>query len=200
MTNKFSSSNRIKIGFSFAIVFILVLATNRFDKKRFETVENSLTSVYEDRLVAKGYIYSLNNIFHVQEKMLLDKDQSYKIEAYHNAVSSLLASFKATRLTSEEKSTFRNLRDNFNKLQDLELRYLTADNETLNDSQKNQIILQLNRIHRNLDQLAIIQQSEGENMTRFAKSSLNTSSLLSNIEIVLIIVVGILVQFIIFYK
>lgn len=200
MTNKFSSSNRIKIGFSFAIVFILVLATNRFDKKRFETVENSLTSVYEDRLVAKGYIYSLNNIFHVQEKMLLDKDQSYKIEAYHNAVSSLLASFKATRLTSEEKSTFRNLRDNFNKLQDLELRYLSADNDTLSDSQKNQIILQLNRIHRNLDQLAIIQQSEGENMTRFAKSSLNTSSLLSNIEIVLIIVVGILVQFIIFYK
>lgn len=200
MTNKFSSSNRIKIGFSFAIVFILVLATNRFDKKRFETVENSLTSVYEDRLVAKGYIYSLNNIFHVQEKMLLDKDQSYKIEAYHNAVRSLLASFKATRLTSEEKSTFRNLRDNFNKLQDLELRYLSADNDTLSDSQKNQIILQLNRIHRNLDQLAIIQQSEGENMTRFAKSSLNTSSLLSNIEIVLIIVVGILVQFIIFYK
>lgn len=200
MTNKFSTSNRIKIGFSFAIVFILVLATNRFDKKRFETVENSLTSVYEDRLVAKGYIYSLNNIFHIQEKMLIDKDQSYKIEAYHNAVSSLLASFKATRLTSEEKSTFRNLRDNFNKLQDLELRYLSADNDTLSDSQKNQIILQLNRIHRNLDQLAIIQQSEGENMTRFAKSSLNTSSLLSNIEIVLIIVVGILVQFIIFYK
>lgn len=200
MTNKLSTSNRIKIGFSFAIVFILVLATNRFDKKRFETVENSLTSVYEDRLVAKGYIYSLNNIFHIQEKMLIDKDQSYKIEAYHNAVSSLLASFKATRLTSEEKSTFRNLRDNFNKLQDLELRYLSADNDTLSDSQKNQIILQLNRIHRNLDQLAIIQQSEGENMTRFAKSSLNTSSLLSNIEIVLIIVVGILVQFIIFYK
>ncbi len=200
MTNKLSTSSRIKIGFSFAIVFILVLATNRFDKKRFETVENSLTSVYEDRLVAKGYIYSLNNIFHFQEKMLLDKDQSYKIEAYHNAVSSLLASFKATRLTSEEKSTFRNLRDNLNKLQDLELRYLSADNDILSDSQKNQIILQLNRIHRNLDQLAIIQQSEGENMTRFAKSSLNTSSLLSNIEIVLIIVVGIVVQFIIFYK
>ena len=80
------------------------------------------------------------------------------------------------------------------------MRYLSADNDTLSDSQKNQIILQLNRIHRNLDQLAIIQQSEGENMTRFAKSSLNTSSLLSNIEIVLIIVVGILVQFIIFYK
>ncbi|MGF1554975.1 MCP four helix bundle domain-containing protein [Paucihalobacter sp.] len=200
MTKKLSTSNRIKIGFSFAIVFILVLATNRFDKKRFETVENSLTSVYEDRLVVKGYIYSLNNIFHNQEKMLLDDTQNYSIDSYHNTVSSLFSSFEATRLTSEEKSTFRNLKDNFEKLQDLELRYVSVEGDTISPSQKERIQVQLKRINRNLDQLAIIQQSEGENMTRFAKSSLNTSSLLSNIEIVLIIIVGIVVQFIIFYK
>lgn len=200
MTKKLSTSNRIKIGFSFAIVFILVLATNRFDKKRFETVENSLTSVYEDRLVVKGYIYSLNNIFHNQEKMLLDDTQNYSIDSYHNTVSSLFSSFEATRLTSEEKSTFRNLKDNFEKLQDLELRYVSVEGDTISPSQKERIQVQLKRINRNLDQLAIIQQSEGENMTRFAKSSLNSSSLLSNIEIVLIIIVGIVVQFIIFYK
>lgn len=200
MINKLSTSNRIKIGFAFAIVFILVLATNRFDKKRFETVENSLTSVYEDRLVAKGYIYSLNNIFHNQEKMLLNEPQNYDINSYHNTVSSLFSSFESTKLTSEEKSTFRNLRDNFNKLQELELRYVSVKDDAISASQKEQIQVQLHRIQINLDQLAIIQQSEGENMTRFAKQSLNTSSIMSYIEIALIILVGIIVQFIIFYK
>ena len=67
MTAKISFNNRIKIGFAFAIVFLLVIATNRLDKKRFDTLNTSLTSVYEDRLVAKGYLYELNNIFHEEE-------------------------------------------------------------------------------------------------------------------------------------
>ena len=200
MSQKLSTSNRIKIGFAFAIVFLLVLATNRFDKKRFQTVEDSLTSVYEDRLVAKGYIYSLNNIFHNQEKLLIDSSQVYNVNSYHNTVNSLLNSFEAKRLTTEEKSTLRNLRENFSKLQDLELKLVSVESSNINISQKEQIQTQLKRIQRNLDQLASIQQTEGENMTRFAKSSLNTSSLMSNIEIILIILVGIVVQFIIFYR
>jgi len=200
MSQKLSTSNRIKIGFAFAIVFLLVLATNRFDKKRFETVENSLTSVYEDRLVVKGYIYTLNNIFHNQEKMLINQAEPYKINSYHNTVNSLLSSFEATRLTTEEKSTLRNLRDNFNKLADLELKHVSTESDSLGVSESDQIKTQISRIQRNLDQLANIQQTEGENMTRFAKNSLNTSSLMSNIEIMLIILVGIIVQFIIFYR
>jgi len=200
MTNNLSTSYRIKIGFAFAIVFLLVIATNRFDKKRFQTVEDSLTSVYEDRLVAKGYIYSLNNLFQNQEKLLIDSSQVYSINTYHNTVNSLLNSLESTRLTSEEKSTLRNLRDNFSKLQDAELRLVSLKNAEMSAFQKEQIRTQLTRLQHNLDQLATIQQTEGENMTRFAKNSLNTSSLMSNIEIILIILIGIIVQFIIFYK
>lgn len=200
MGQKLSTSNKIKIGFSFAIVFLLVIATNRFDRKRFKTVENSLTSVYEDRLVAKGYLYALNNIFHNQEKMLIDENEIYALKSYHNTVSSIINSYSATRLTNEEKSTFRNFRDNFSKLQDIELRFVNPENRELKPAQKEQILIQIRRIHRNLDQLAAIQQSEGENMHRFARNSLNTSELVSNIEIILIIVVGIIVQFIIFFK
>lgn len=200
MGQKLSTSNKIKIGFSFAIVFLLVIATNRFDRKRFKTVENSLTSVYEDRLVAKGYLYALNNIFHNQEKMLIDENEIYALKSYHNTVSSIINSYSATRLTNEEKSTFRNFRDNFSKLQDIELRFVNPENRELKPAQKEQILIQIRRIHRNLDQLAAIQQSEGENMHRFARNSLNTSALVSNIEIILIIVVGIIVQFIIFFK
>lgn len=196
MTAKISFNNRIKIGFAFAIVFLLVIATNRLDKKRFDTLNNSLTSVYEDRLVAKGYLYELNNIFHEEEKLLAGNYNAKDLANYHNSVQSIIEEFKSTRLTNQERTEFNNLQDSFKELKGLE-NSLTASNT---DSVLPRIKLKLNRIQNNLDDLALIQLSEGESLTKFAQNSLNMSSTMSKIEIAIIIIIGFVVQFIIFYK
>ncbi|WP_296317227.1 MCP four helix bundle domain-containing protein [Winogradskyella sp. UBA3174] len=196
MGNKISISNRVKIGFSFAIVFLLVLATNRLDKKRFNTIENSLTSVYEDRLVAKGYVYELNNIFHEQEKLLLNNSEYSTKKVSYDKINDLIIEFKSTKLTKEEKLAFSNFQDDFKKLTALE-----ESQTLLNSAQvKSKIEAKLNRIQNDLDNLAKIQISEGQIMTQFAQKSLNSSATVSKIEIAVIILIGIAVQFIIFYK
>jgi hypothetical protein len=197
MATKISLNNRIKIGFAFAIVFLLVIATNRLDKKRFSTINETLTSVFEDRLVAKGYLYELNNIFHEQEKrLMLNSTSITETSNYHDEVTKLSEAFQATKLTNEEKSSLNNFRTHIKELKTLE-QSLTESNA---DDVKPKVLAQINRIQNDLDILADIQVSEGESLTKFAQSSLNTSSNVSKIEIAVIILIGIIVQFIIFYK
>jgi hypothetical protein len=196
MSTKISLNNRIKIGFAFAIVFLLVLATNRLDKKRFSTINETLTSVYEDRLVAKGYLYELNNIFHQQEELLILNTEIDTKEAYHEVVDELTQAFRSTKLTNEEKSSLNNFITHVEELKALEQSVSEFNSEEV----KSKRIAQINRIQNDLDILAEIQLSEGESLTKFAQNSLSTSTYVSNIEIAVIILIGIIVQFIIFYK
>lgn len=196
MSSNFSLNNRIKIGLAFAIVFLLVLATNRLDKRRFVTISNTLTSVYEDRLVAKGYLYELNTIFHEQEKLLVTSSDTVPQNVYHNTVKSIIEAYKSTKLTNEERSAFSNFQQHFKELQVLEESASDVQSEDI----KPVLLRQINRIQNDLDVLAKIQLDEGESLTKFAQSSLETSSNISKIEIAVIILIGIVVQFIIFYK
>lgn len=41
--------------------FFLVLATNLVDRSNFNRIKNSVISIYEDRLVAKGIIFDMND-------------------------------------------------------------------------------------------------------------------------------------------
>lgn len=196
MIAKISINNRIKIGFAFAIVFLLVLATNRLDKRRFSTVNETLTSVYEDRLVAKGYLYELNNIFHKKEELLILSADGFLDKTYQNKVGELIEAYKSTKLTNDEKSSFTNLQIHFKELKGLEQSLSDLNAEEL----KPKLISQINRIQNDLDILAEIQLTEGESLTKFAQNSLETSASVSQIEIAVIILIGIIVQFIIFYK
>jgi len=193
-------SNRVKIGFAFAIVFLLVLATNRLDNRRFNTLENSLTSVFEDRLVAKGYIYELNNIFHDKEKRIMNGQKISNIEVYNDKVNGYINDYYNTRLTSEEKSNFSNFKNHYEDYRDLKREIVTQEGDSMSAATKAKLLDQLNRIQKDLDQLASIQIAEGKSMTQFATRTLDSSSLMSNLEIIIIIVIGIVVQFIIFYK
>jgi len=193
-------SNRVKIGFAFAIVFLLVLATNRLDNRRFNTLENSLTSVFEDRLVAKGYIYELNNIFHDKEKRIMNGQKISNIEVYNDKVNGYISDYYNTRLTSEEKSNFSNFKNHYEDYRDLKREIVTQEGDSMSAATKAKLLDQLNRIQKDLDQLASIQIAEGKSMTQFATRTLDSSSLMSNLEIIIIIVIGIVVQFIIFYK
>ncbi len=196
MSLKFSLNNRFKIGFAFAIVFLLVLATNRLDKRRFATINDTLTSVYEDRLVAKGYLYELNTVFHEQEKLLITSTENSSKTLYHTKVNQLIEVYKTTKLTNEERSAFTNFQQHFKTLQALE----QSASETNTDDFKSDLLRQINRIQNDLDVLAKIQLDEGQSLTKFAQSALERSSTISKIEIAVLILIGIIVQFIIFYK
>ena len=63
MFKKLKTPHRMQAGFILAIAFLLVLGSNRLYQRHFSTLQNTVNSVYEDRIKVQDYIYQLSNIF-----------------------------------------------------------------------------------------------------------------------------------------
>ncbi|MAU14638.1 MAG: hypothetical protein CMH46_03760 [Muricauda sp.] len=166
----------------------MVLASNRLNQRNFTTVEDSVDSVYKDRLVVQEYIYTLNNLFHKKELFLTQNDWDKEDMPQFPVVEDILADFSKTVLTTEESMYLTELKDNYSKLKKLEL-----ENDT-----KEEMVSVLNKISENLDELSKVQLMEGEQLTQRSKRSLGMNQLLSSLEIVFLIIIGLLFLIIVF--
>ncbi|WP_349352255.1 MULTISPECIES: hypothetical protein [unclassified Flagellimonas] len=189
-----SIKQRINAGLILAAAFLLVLASNRLNNRNFSTVEHGVDSVFEDRLVVQEYIYTLNNLFHKKELYLANNPENIKAIPQYPKIKGILSDFEKTELTPEESRYLTNLKDNYTELKTLEANLDQKDN-----SQK-AIVSVLNNISRDLDELAEVQLSEGRNLTQRSKKSLGMNQLLSRIEIVFLIIIGILFLVIVFHR
>ncbi|GLU42866.1 hypothetical protein Musp01_04900 [Muricauda sp. NBRC 101325] len=184
---------RINVGFVLAIAFFLVLASNRLNRRSYNILEQTVSSVYEDRLVAQEYIYQLNNLFHEKELELSKVGIQYKNELITNNINQIFNDFSNTELTTKELVYFTELRNNFIQLQELE-HQINGDSNL--KFQKNKV---LEDINSNLDELAEVQLTEAQQLTHRSQKSLKVSKLLSTLEIGFLTVIGILFLFIVFY-
>ncbi|WP_285649726.1 MCP four helix bundle domain-containing protein [Allomuricauda sp. NBRC 101325] len=193
MPNKMTIKQRINVGFVLAIAFFLVLASNRLNRRSYNILEQTVSSVYEDRLVAQEYIYQLNNLFHEKELELSKVGIQYKNELITNNINQIFNDFSNTELTTKELVYFTELRNNFIQLQELE-HQINGDSNL--KFQKNKV---LEDINSNLDELAEVQLTEAQQLTHRSQKSLKVSKLLSTLEIGFLTVIGILFLFIVFY-
>lgn len=181
---------RINSGFILAAAFLLVLASNRLNNRNFSTVEQGVDSVFEDRLVVQEYIYTLNNYFHEKELFLANNAVYLDKMPQHPDIKNILVDFANTELTIEESLHLEELRENYAALKRLE------DDQ----GNKEKIISVLNSISNNLDELSAVQLSEGKQLTQRSKRSLGMNQLLSTLEIVFLIIIGILFIVIVFKR
>lgn len=181
---------RINSGFILAAAFLLVLASNRLNKRNFSTVEQGVDSVFEDRLVVQEYIYTLNNFFHEKELFLANNDTYINKMPQHPDIKNILVDFANTELTIDESKYLTQLRENYAALKSLEK----------NQDNKGEILSVLNSISDNLDELSAVQLSEGKQLTQRSKRSLGMNQLLSTLEIVFLIIIGILFLVIVFKR
>ncbi|WP_258104281.1 MCP four helix bundle domain-containing protein [Marinoscillum sp. MHG1-6] len=193
---------RIKWFFALLVVFLLVLATNMMDKKHFEVVENALKTVYEDRLVVKDYIYKIASNFHHKQEALLkaDAQNPYKPqESNQIAIEELMQKYSQTRLTEKEALLFNSLREEINHVFKLETT-LQQTGRWTEESSKNELLSKYEDITDHLDQLFEIQLKEGKRQIDQSNKAIEKSNFMSKIEIGILIVIGLLIQVIIFYR
>jgi hypothetical protein len=184
--------NRINIGFALTIVLLLVFATNRIDKRHFDTVQNAVTTLHTDRVLAQDFIYKMNTI--IYEKQLLILDESANYIDFNNDFHILLENFSNTKLTTKEAKIFERLKTDFTEL------IITEKKAIQGSIEKEVLIASLNTIKIDLVRLSEIQISESKHLTSLAQKSLDTTNLMSNLEIGFIILIGLLLQFTIFYR
>ncbi len=79
-----------------AVVFGLILITNRLEKSYFSELQTAFTSVYQDRLVVERYIYQLAGLLHRKKELTNESSQKEKTgvqekrENLNDAIESLV--------------------------------------------------------------------------------------------------------------
>lgn len=196
MPRKLTLKQRLHTGFILGMAFLLVLASNRLNRRNFSRVEQNVNTVFEDRVVAQDYIYQLNNLIH--KKKLLVAESEWKGNEPTNAnIEKLVADFAATKLTNDESIYFDRFKENYTKLISLE-NYIDENRDPLTMDSKEKLGIILEKISGNLDNLSKVQLTEGNLITQMSIKSLQMNQMLSRLEIAFLIIIGILFLVIIF--
>lgn len=200
MDKKLTLSNRINITLGLLAVFLLVLGTNRVDQLHFDTVQNALTTVYKDRVLAQGYIFKMNNIVHEKKILHSGNDRTVNTSLKNEEFERLISLFAETELTTAESRTFKSLRAHFDTYKENErkIRTLTAIDDY--DNVRVRLKNSLDELNQDLYTLAEIQLTETRKTTGLAQKSLDNNSMLASLEIWFLLIIGIVIQFVIFYR
>ncbi|KPM31999.1 Hypothetical protein I595_1646 [Croceitalea dokdonensis DOKDO 023] len=180
------------------MAFLLVLGSNRLDQKHFSTVQNTVNSVYKDRVVVQDIIYRINNLFHKKELRFIRNGNFTDMVKENKEIDELLLNFGGTKLTQNESRLLTTLNQQFSKIQELEGKVAnpTADFEADLGIVG---IKTLKEMQKNLDALAAIQLSESEQLTELSNKSLGMNIMLSKLEVGFLILFGAAMIFMIFY-
>lgn len=196
MLKKRSQATKIKIGMSLLMVLFLVFFTNRLDQQYYSSIEDSLESIYDDRLLVQGYIHNLNKVFHRKQIELFSKTHQYEVDQPDELrADTLLDLFSRTRLSRVETTEFDRLNHNVEQLRNLEEKLSYKDSISYQDQKE--LNRRLSEVQVNLDRLSDIQLKEGEDLLSEARSSLERNALITRIEYMVLIVVGLVLQFLI---
>jgi hypothetical protein len=190
MANKSSVYNKINVTVALILVFLMFLVTNRIDKRHFDTAQNAVIAVHDDRVIAQDYLFQLLNLSHKQQmKLVVGIDKAEFLDV-NNEINSLINLYGTTKLTTKESKLYRRLKSNFETL----VKFQNPE------TQQTQIAKVLRSVHSNINQLALIQVSESKELTGVAQKFLDMNAMLSKIEIVIVILVILFIQFVVFHK
>ncbi|MGB6151482.1 MAG: hypothetical protein WBG48_05775 [Pricia sp.] len=213
MFTNLSTAQRLQVGLILGMAFLLVLGSNRIDQRHFSTVQNTVNSVHDDRVVVQNLIYRLNTIFHQKELLLVQHKTNAGNKAENRQIDELLGDFGATKLTNSEGRLLGQLNQQFSTLKDLENQgtpfydqniaasgdtMLPTTNQHLTVSGR-KMLSTLENIKNSLAGLSEIQLSESKQLIQLSNKSLGMNIMLSNLEVVLMIIIGIAMLVLIFY-
>jgi hypothetical protein len=190
--------NKIKWVLGILMVFILIVSTNLIDKKNFTRIKDSVETIYEDRLIADDLLFEMSRSIQLRQLAVANSDISFfskKSETENKKINEYISRYEKTKLTKEEEIKIDELKENFSAL-------LKAEkNITASELNKNkELTTILSTIDDNLYELSKIQLKEGKQEMSVSKLVINEVELFTQIEIYLLIFLGILVQFVVIYN
>ncbi|WP_405409774.1 hypothetical protein [Maribacter sp. Asnod1-A12] len=194
MLTKLKIPQRLHAGFILAIAFLLVLGSNRLYQRHFSTLQNTVNSVYEDRIKVQDYIYQLNNIFQIKQIRFITAGDFTPITSENEKVNKILSDFAITELTTEEHKALNELTLQFEKLKKSE--------EKTVQLKGNISALPLNFlevINQQLNILATIQLEESRQMTQLSNKALESNLLMSKLSFAFLILIGLALLVLILY-
>ncbi len=199
---KLSTAQRIRAAIALVIVFLLIIATNQIDSNHFSIVKKTLTTVYEDRILVKNYIYNISRLLDKKQNAL-SSDNLAQLDSLNSvandSIRTLVSKFSKTYLTEQEDVHFQSLQHSLNSLFSQEA---MLNSEIINEELPTINVIEnyYDRIFQDLDALSKIQIEESRREIMQSNKSIDTSNLISRIEIGVLIFIGVMLQLLIFLK
>ena len=181
--------NKMSAALLLCMAIGLVLLTNFGEHSNSKKIGTAITSMYEDRMVVEGYIFDLSrhldNMHHIYIKAgdaeWLDKQSTAAIDKHVAAIQDINARYAKTKLTTEEKYRFEAFRK------------ICAGMAGAN-SPDPQHYAELNKAKSLLNELSEIQLKEARVQMDSVTSLSSFSSLISQFEMAVLIVIAIMIQ------
>ncbi len=197
----YSIRQKIKVALLLAIVCLIIVLKNIYDKHNVDELGTTFSSVYEDRLLVESYIYELSNHLY-QKKMMLDnlseQDETKlhsQFETRNAAISTIISDYEKTKFTESESICFKDFKNNVAALQILESQYLSlAGNEAQLAETRQQLNKTFTLAASDLHRLSDIQVSEGKLLSDNSKKIVAGSSLLTQLELAILIGLAVMIQ------
>lgn len=183
---------KIRAAVGLMCIILIILAGNFFLRQKISTLDQSMSSICNDRLKPSVYIFEITD--NIYRKRLLIKENDIntpvisRIHEHNRLIATLIASYEKTILTTEETREWAEFRKHLDQYNELEGSYLTKNLS----SDKNQIALEseLNSVLYDLNRLSKIQIGEGDELRQQSKTIMNSSLTFSTLEMALLIILG----------
>jgi len=199
--------NKLTAALLLAGVFGVSLFINLLERERFEELEDSFSSIYEDRLMAETYLFHLYDNLNKREDLLelaassyLSSEMIAQLKNYGKERTEYLEKYSCTYLTESEETTF-------NELLGIMERTVQLDH-SITSGNVGDIPVRTEWVDKNhrtteeafaaLSALSDIQTIEGTHLRAESRQIILGSISLSQLEIVLLIIIGIMIQALVF--
>lgn len=200
---------KMKAAFLLAIICLAILLNLFWEKHNISSINDSFSSIYKDRLLPATYVFHLTD--HLYQKRLLLEKYFYQsnlatIEAdrralvgHNKAIDTLLRDFEATYLVKIEDEVLHNLERELRACRNLEQLYLANSEKGAIPPEDKIAFEQLFATAKaELTQLTQIQVDVGKKLQEDCQRVAASTNLLTNLDALLIIVIGLIIQVLIF--
>lgn len=198
---------KMKAALLLTIVLVITMLTNLLERRRFQQLEQSFSSIYEDRLMAEIYLFNLyENLIEKQELLEtavnegIDYRMGRKLKTNRVDREQLIEKYAKTYLTEEEQVQFNNLNSLFDRMDRLEgeFGHQPHDATSIPVGFIQRYEGATAEVFSTLSALSDIQTIEGEALRSQSQKLIMGSVSISRFEMTILIFIGLIIQALIF--
>ncbi len=168
------------------VIMALLLFNNVADRKSFRNVQESFSSIYNDRLMPATYIFSISDHLY-QNRLLMEADEHNpllheELKVHDEVIAMLISNYETTYLTDEESKQWASFKE-----------HLYAYNRFRADPARDQITTaHFSNALQCLNTLSQIQVGEGGALHKNSRAIIDGTNAFSEFEISLVMILGVI--------
>ena len=205
----FAIQRKIRLAIALAIMMLLIILLSLWESYNVNQISKSFRSIYEDRLIPAVDLYLISGHIQTKRNKLvsflftdnLSTDEIKNVLAYENKqLDMLISKYEKTYLVKAETNHLQNLKKNLKSFERDEVMLINArlvNQDFARNLYLNTTVKFYDIIDKDLILLTQVQSQIGKELLAESNKSQSSSSLISQLQIVVAIILGLIIMILI---